>query len=79
MYFVVSGVFRITAPLFLHLPNSGLHALNGIVSLFLGAVILAQWPVSGLWVIGTFIGVDLILRGLAWSASAIALPHEAVS
>jgi uncharacterized membrane protein HdeD (DUF308 family) len=76
MYFVVSGVFRIIAPLFLHLPNSGLHALNGIVSLVLGTVILAQWPVSGLWVIGTFIGVDLILRGLAWSASAIALPHD---
>jgi len=76
MYFVVSGVFRVIAPLFLHLPNSGLHVLNGIVSLFLGGVILAQWPISGLWVIGTFIGIDLMLRGLAWSASAIALRHE---
>ena len=77
MYFVVSGVFRVIAPLFLHVPQFGFHVLNGIVSLFLGGVILAQWPISGLWVIGTFIGIDLMLRGLAWSASALSLRHEA--
>jgi len=76
MYFVVSDVFRVIAPLFLHLPYAGWHVLNGIVSLLLGGVILTQWPISGLWVIGTFIGIDLMLRGLAWSTTAVALRHE---
>jgi hypothetical protein len=37
------------------------------------AEILARWPASGLWVIGLFIGVDLIFYGLAWVAIALGL------
>ena len=31
--------------------------------LILGVIIWRQWPVSGLWVIGLFIGIDLIFHG----------------
>jgi uncharacterized membrane protein HdeD (DUF308 family) len=41
-------------------------------SLLLGLLVLAQWPVSGLWVIGLFIGIDLIFYGCAWIALALA-------
>jgi uncharacterized membrane protein HdeD (DUF308 family) len=34
----------------------------------LGVLILANWPVSGEWVPGVFVGVDLISYG-AWLAS----------
>jgi hypothetical protein len=34
---------------------------------------LAQWPVSGLWVIGLFVGIDLIFYGCAWIALALSL------
>jgi uncharacterized membrane protein HdeD (DUF308 family) len=37
------------------------------------AEILARWPASGLWVIGLFIGIDLIFYGLAWIAIALGL------
>jgi uncharacterized membrane protein HdeD (DUF308 family) len=35
--------------------------------------VLAQWPVSGLWVIGLFVGIDLIFYGCAWIALALSL------
>jgi len=37
--------------------------LSGIISLLLGITILAHWPVSGLWVIGLFIAVEMIFQG----------------
>ena len=45
--------------------------LSGIISVLLGLMILNQWPVSGLWVIGLFVAVELIING--WSAMMIAL------
>jgi uncharacterized membrane protein HdeD (DUF308 family) len=39
----------------------------------LGLLVLAQWPASGLWVIGLFIGIDLIFYGAAWIALALGL------
>lgn len=45
--------------------------LGGIVTILLGAIILNQWPVSGLWVIGLFVAVELIVNG--WSYLFIAL------
>jgi hypothetical protein len=43
----------------------------GIVSIVLGGIIVAQWPVSGLWVIGLFVAVELIFHG--WSYVFVAL------
>jgi uncharacterized membrane protein HdeD (DUF308 family) len=36
-----------------------------MVALILGLSIEQQWPVSGLWVMGLFIGIDMVFRG--WS------------
>jgi uncharacterized membrane protein HdeD (DUF308 family) len=45
--------------------------LSGIVSVVLGAMILAKWPATGLWVIGLFIAIELIFHG--WSYVFVAL------
>lgn len=45
--------------------------LGGIVSIVLGGIILAQWPLSGLFVIGLFVAIELIVNG--WSYIFIAL------
>jgi uncharacterized membrane protein HdeD (DUF308 family) len=37
--------------------------LDGIVTLFLGFLIWNQWPVSSLWVIGTLVGISMIMTG----------------
>jgi len=46
--------------------------LSGLVSLALGAMILAKWPASGLFVIGLIIAVELIFNGWAYLFVALA-------
>ena len=46
--------------------------ISGIVSILLGVVIIAQWPISGLWVIGLFVAVELIVHGLSYTIVALA-------
>ncbi len=45
--------------------------LGGLVSIILGAIIMAHWPVSGLWIIGLFVSIELIVNG--WSYIFVAL------
>jgi len=40
--------------------------LSGIFGVIAGLIILTGWPVTGLWVIGFLIGIDLILAGVGW-------------
>jgi len=44
---------------------------NGIISLILGIMIWRQWPYSGLWVIGLFVGIEMLLNG--WSLVMLSL------
>jgi uncharacterized membrane protein HdeD (DUF308 family) len=59
------GLFRIVAALALDPPHGSWVILSGAVSMMLGLMIWHQWPISGLWAIGLFIGVDLIFNGVA--------------
>jgi aquaporin Z len=62
-----SGIIR--SVLAFQLPVSAPRVLvffSGILSLVVGAIILAQWPGSSLWVIGTLLGVDLLFAGVTW-------------
>src|SRR5208283_2807360 len=73
IFFLIGGLYQLISTLWTHLQGWGWHALNGILAIILGGLLLAQWPVSGLWVIGLFIGIDLIFYGCAWIALAIDL------
>ena len=44
---------------------------SGILSVLLGVLIWAQWPASGLWVIGLLVGIQLLFTG--WSLVMLAL------
>jgi uncharacterized membrane protein HdeD (DUF308 family) len=46
--------------------------------LVLGGLILAQWPASGLWVIGLFVGIDLIFA-MASPGSLLRVAYEGVN
>jgi uncharacterized membrane protein HdeD (DUF308 family) len=41
-------------------------ALSGTITVLLGLVILAHWPVSGLYILGLLLGIDLVLVGASW-------------
>jgi uncharacterized membrane protein HdeD (DUF308 family) len=45
---------------------------SGIVSIILGLIIAARWPVSGLVVIGLFVAIELIIHGWSYIFIAIA-------
>jgi len=49
-----------------------LMTLSGILSVFLGFLIVVQWPWSSLWAIGLFVSVDLIMSGANFMAIALA-------
>jgi uncharacterized membrane protein HdeD (DUF308 family) len=51
--------------------NWGWPLIGGIAAMVLGFMILARWPVSGLWVIGLFVAIEMIFSG--WSYIFIAL------
>jgi uncharacterized membrane protein HdeD (DUF308 family) len=45
--------------------------VSGLISILLGAMILAQWPASGFWIIGLFVAIEMIFNG--WSSVFVAL------
>ena len=45
--------------------------VSGIAAIVLGSLIVAEWPSSGLWVIGMFIAIDLLFAG--WGMIMLAL------
>ena len=73
MFFLIGGLFQLIASLATALPGWGWQVADGIITSVLGLLLLAQWPVSGLWAIGLFIGIDLIFYGSAWIALAFRL------
>jgi uncharacterized membrane protein HdeD (DUF308 family) len=73
MFFLIGGLFQLVGAMAIALPGWGWHAANGIITLVLGLLVLARWPASGLWVIGLFVGIDLIFYGVAWIALALSL------
>jgi uncharacterized membrane protein HdeD (DUF308 family) len=49
----------------------GWALVSGIISIILGIMIFARWPVSGLWIIGLFVAIEMIING--WSYIFLAL------
>jgi len=40
--------------------------VSGAITLILGLVILARWPISSVYVLGLFLGIDLVIAGASW-------------
>jgi uncharacterized membrane protein HdeD (DUF308 family) len=52
-------------------------ALSGVVTLLLGLMILTRWPVSSLYVLGLFLGIDLVIAGAGWIGIGLGLRKRA--
>lgn len=68
VFFLTAGIFKIYGAVVWRFPQWGWTLVSGILSFILGILILVHWPSSALWVIGLFIGIDLIFTG--WSLMA---------
>lgn len=72
-FLMVSGIFRMIGSLTFRLPSWEWMFVSGLINLLLGILIWAQWPFSGLWVIGLFVGIEMIFNGWTWVMIALAV------
>ncbi len=72
-FFLVGGLFQIVVAVALALPGWGWQIADGVITLALGLLVMAEWPASALWAIGLFLGIDLIFFGFAWTVIAFGL------
>jgi uncharacterized membrane protein HdeD (DUF308 family) len=64
------GIYNISSSILRRYQNWGWIFAGGSLMATLGFIILAQWPVSGLWVIGLFIGIQLFVSGFSLMINA---------
>jgi uncharacterized membrane protein HdeD (DUF308 family) len=52
---------------------------SGAITAILGIVILLQWPISSLYTLGIFLGVDLVVAGASWLSIGMALKSHSAN
>lgn len=71
--FLLEAVFEISAYVSLRTrPGSGWLLLDGIIALFLAVLIWRNWPFSSAWLLGTLVGINLIVNGVTGLSHASA-------
>jgi uncharacterized membrane protein HdeD (DUF308 family) len=64
---VVSGIMRLVLAFSMKRETPWIWvALSAIITLVLGLLILARWPINSIYILGIFLGVDLIIAGIGW-------------
>jgi uncharacterized membrane protein HdeD (DUF308 family) len=75
---IASGIMRIVLAFSL---KEGMPwiwvVVSGVITVLLGLVILAHWPVASLYILGLFLGIDLIFAGAGWLAVGFGLKRQA--
>jgi uncharacterized membrane protein HdeD (DUF308 family) len=64
--FMVGGAGRIVYTLVERYSGWAWVLLNGVISLMLGIAIWREFPESTEWVIGLFVGLDILFNGWSW-------------
>jgi len=71
LFFFATGIARIVFALTHRFSGWGWVLLNGAISVALGVMIWQDFPEAALWVIGLFVGIDLVFNGLSWMILAV--------
>lgn len=71
--FVIEGIFTIIMAFTNRSGHrmSWLVALNGVVTLILGIMVLNRFPFSAIWLIGLYVGISLLMSGISLLAAAL--------
>ena len=73
---LISGIMRVILAFSMKQGMPWIWVLiSGVVTLLLGLMILSRWPLSSLYVIGIFLGIDLVIAGASWIAMAFGLKN----
>ncbi len=71
---VVSGIVRIFLAFSMKSETPWLWvALSSVITLLLGLLILARWPINSVYILGLFLGLDLIIAGAGWVGLGLSL------
>lgn len=71
---LVSGVLRIIVALRERHRKGWVWVIGtGILSVVAGIVVVGQWPLNSLWMLGVVLAADLLAQGLAWLFFGIGL------
>ncbi|GAP98972.1 HdeD family acid-resistance protein [Leptolyngbya sp. NIES-2104] len=73
--FIVEGIYTIIMAFTNRAGHrmSWLVALNGIVTLILGIMVLNRFPFSAIWLIGLYVGISLLMSGISLLVAALAV------
>ncbi|PZV08305.1 MAG: hypothetical protein DCF32_05190 [Leptolyngbya sp.] len=74
LLFIAEGIFTIIMA-FTYRAGRSLSwfvAINGIVTLILGILMINRWPFGSLWLIGFYVGVSLLFSGASLLGAAVA-------
>lgn len=77
LFLIFGGIFKIAIAITGRYQHWGWLLFYGVVTLALGISIWRQWPLSGLWVVGLFVGIDMVLNG--WSLVMLGIVGKRIS
>ena len=70
---LASGLTKVIGAAAERFSGWGWVAVNGVISIALGTMILATFPVSAFRTLGTFVGVDLIVSGVTFIGMGVSM------
>jgi uncharacterized membrane protein HdeD (DUF308 family) len=71
IFYIISGIFRITFASGVQTPLWGWAWFNGLIALAIGVLIITSWPTSSFFIIGLFVGIDLVFAGIAYIMASL--------
>jgi uncharacterized membrane protein HdeD (DUF308 family) len=69
-YLFTCGLFRGVTSIVDRYPQWGWDFAYAIITIMLGAYIVASWPISALWVLGTIVSAEIVARGITLVSAA---------
>ncbi len=77
LFLIFTGIFYMVVAFSVRYQNRWWIFLHGVVNLALGLFIKQQWPEASLWIIGMFIGIEMIFNG--WSLVMLGISAKTMS
>ncbi|WP_223763520.1 HdeD family acid-resistance protein [Corallococcus sp. AS-1-6] len=72
-YFFASGLFHVITSVMDRYFQWGWDLAYGLISLVLGLGVMARWPASSVWLVGTLVGLAVFFRGISMMSGSLLL------
>ncbi|RKH63372.1 HdeD family acid-resistance protein [Corallococcus aberystwythensis] len=72
-YFFASGLFHVITSVMDRYFQWAWDLAFGLISLVLGLSVMAQWPASSVWLVGTLVGLAVFFRGISMMSGSLML------